>query len=102
MNKDLFIKYEILGQYIHNRLINIFYRPTCLQLGVDNDNSIKGIKGMINSLSNERNKKVKCPICNREQYRHLRLFHSHEELAKFLAFGEKYNDKILVDDDKTE
>jgi hypothetical protein len=49
--------------------------------------------------------KLKCPICNKEQedlylyYGHLRLYHSHEELARFLAFGEQFDDKTLVDDD---
>ena len=56
-------------------------------------------------MSNETNKKIKCPICDIDQedlylyHSHLRLFHSHEDLARFLAYGKKYNEKILVDDD---
>ena len=60
------------------------------------------------SLSDEADKKMRCPICYREQEdlylycKHLMLYHSHEELARFLAFGEKYKDKVSVDDDQTE
>ena len=53
---------------------------------------------LVGGFSNKVNKKMKDLYLH---YGHLRLFHSHEDLARFLAYGGKY-DQILVNNDQTE